>query len=750
MFLIFSLENPPLNFSIIFNTTAYAHSAMMKNNDFDYFIREIEPLTHPFSSYINHIGKKLENFSKMIKKINISWLFHLQGLGISASEFINVFYSPDDTKIYLRVLADKKGSAFSGTNINTTLKELLEQHNSDNRGIFLVINAGGHTDREIIRINAQFVEMDNVSLEEQLAKIKAFPLEPSLIVKTRKSLHCYWLMKKAAVGEFRHIQKQLVKHFDGDSACVNESRVMRIPSFYHCKEEPILVECIKYNPEIRYTQEQLSEHLPDVPREADSANDTPISPSAGTQKGMIRVRCDCCFLQHCKWNAKTLPEPLWYAKITNLAVFEGGDDAIHLFSKPHPNYSFEQTQNKINRFRKSGTKPMTCAKIASLGFECLNLGKCKVKSPAGLAFIPMDMKVVRKLLTDCKNATTAYDNIEIARKFINDYLYNNELAESFINSEIKAKFAFKATEIKQLVSYHNDLYKSFSATANKKRDSHGNELPPWYEYKKNGTLKFMGAVLADVLVTEEKVIFCGDRFHFYEDGVYAPKEDLEAENFVRTFMSADNDKTYSQISDTTKQWKMQIYTNSSNVNANAYLINLKNGIYNIHTRQLSPHNPDILSTIRINANYDPEAKCHAFLKYLADVLPESEHCLIQEMLGYVLVPINKAKKAIIFSGEKDTGKSTILFVFEDVLLGEDNVSNVPLQKLDDRFSTIHLFGKLANIGGDFIWIAIFVKALVEVNSDDAACEHIVDAVKSVHDRSRNCCLQVAPRCRVSD
>jgi putative DNA primase/helicase len=100
--------------------------------------------------------------------------YTLKGLNISGSEFINVFYSPDDTKICLRVLADKKGSAFSGTNINTTLKELpniialLEQHNSDNRGIFLLINAGGHTDKEIIRINAQFVEMDNVSLELSL------------------------------------------------------------------------------------------------------------------------------------------------------------------------------------------------------------------------------------------------------------------------------------------------------------------------------------------------------------------------------------------------------------------------------------------------------------------------------------------------------------------------------------------------------------------------------------------------------
>lgn len=55
--------------------------------------------------------------------------------------------------------------------------------------------------------------------------------------------------------------------FGGDPACINESRVFRLPGFYHCKAEPVMVECVKFNPELRYTQAELEAHLPQIPDE---------------------------------------------------------------------------------------------------------------------------------------------------------------------------------------------------------------------------------------------------------------------------------------------------------------------------------------------------------------------------------------------------------------------------------------------------------------------------------------------------
>lgn len=68
-----------------------------------------------------------------------------------------------------------KYSAIEGT---------LKSHNEKNRGIFFVVNYGGQEDSSISRINAQFVEMDDLSFEEQQKAIDEFPLPPSMVIKT--------------------------------------------------------------------------------------------------------------------------------------------------------------------------------------------------------------------------------------------------------------------------------------------------------------------------------------------------------------------------------------------------------------------------------------------------------------------------------------------------------------------------------------------------------------------------------------
>jgi putative DNA primase/helicase len=186
----------------------------------------------------------------------------LKALNIPLEEFLRPFFDPGET-VCIRIFDDKKTGAFKGAKLETTVGQIdkmmktLNKHNAKNRGIYFVVNYGGHEDIDISRINAQFVECDDLSFGEQMEIIKAFPLEPSLIVKTRKSLHTYWLVKDADVSSFRRVQKRLIAQFQGDKSCVNESRVLRLPGFYHCKGEPVMVECVKFNPELRYTQAEL-------------------------------------------------------------------------------------------------------------------------------------------------------------------------------------------------------------------------------------------------------------------------------------------------------------------------------------------------------------------------------------------------------------------------------------------------------------------------------------------------------------
>ena len=89
-----------------------------------------------------------------------------------------------------------------------------------------------------------------------------------------------------------------------------------------------------------------------------------------------------------------------------------------------------------------------------------------------------------------------------------------------------------------------------------------------------------------------------------------------------------------------------------------------------------------------------------FAELITGLLAEEEIHLIQEIMGYLLLPVNKAQKSFVFVGAPNAGKSTLLNVVQEILLGSENVSNIPWQNLGDRFNRAELFGKLANIFAD--------------------------------------------------
>ena len=57
-----------------------------------------------------------------------------------------------------------------------------------------------------------------------------------------------------------------------------------------------------------------------------------------------------------------------------------------------------ETQEKIQHFLQSGTKPITCKAIAEKGFVCPKLenGSCSCKSPAALCYLPLSLDELRE------------------------------------------------------------------------------------------------------------------------------------------------------------------------------------------------------------------------------------------------------------------------------------------------------------------------------------------------------------------
>jgi putative DNA primase/helicase len=625
----------------------------------------------------------------------------MRAVDISVEKFLQAFFNEGED-ICIRVFSDRKPSEFKGRKLVTKLGSLekdipkLKEHNEENRGIFFVVNYGGNEDNEIKRVNAQFVENDELSIKEQYESLMSFPLEPSIIVKTKKSLHSYWLIKDGDVKLFREVQKKLAEHFHGDKSIVNESRVLRLPGFFHCKEEPTVVECVKFNPELKYTQQELLKFLP----QGEEAVKEKVQVT-GDKKGIELVTERCDFIKYCKEKAETLPEQHWYAMITNLSVFEKGYEAIHELSKLYPVYSREETDNKIEHFLRSGTGPIKCSTIADRGFKCpkLEKGECSCKSPASLVKVPLSIDDLCLFLSRVPVTGNITRDSAKAADFIEEYLSNADeiIASAFISSEIMTHFDLKQKQLSLLLKRYKEL-SSNHHNSKKKGITMNGELPPWYEHVENG-LKFIPGILAAYLSTNVDAFYGAESVYLYDKGVYREANDLVASKIIMDHIF-DRYATANGINDVLSQWQVRMHKPIDVINSNPYIINVKNGLYNMHEDKLEDHSPEYYSTVQINANYDKEAQCPKFIEFLEECLKSEDIPMVQEILGYLLIPVNKAQKSFVFVGAGHAGKSTLLSVAQEVLLGNSNVSNVPWQALSDRFKTAEIFGKLANIFAD--------------------------------------------------
>ena len=128
-----------------------------------------------------------------------------------------------------------------------------------------------------------------------------------------------------------------------------------------------------------------------------------------------------------------------------------------------------------------------------------------------------------------------------------------------------------------------------------------------------------------------------------------------------------------------------------------YLIPLKNGVYDMKNKTLLPHSSTYRFTYQFPIIYDPAAVCPKTETFIKNILKDEHIPILQEWMGYYFYRLYSFKKAVIFVGEGDTGKTTLLETIIN-LLGKENISSVPLQKMSsDKFAAAHLYGKHGNL-----------------------------------------------------
>ncbi|MCP5363967.1 MAG: AAA family ATPase [Hyphomicrobiales bacterium] len=107
----------------------------------------------------------------------------------------------------------------------------LQEWQRDGRGIYIVVNEGGDTDKDITSIRSLFIDQDDGPLPDE------WHVKPSFLVKRNaKKWHAYWPVDGLPADEFRAAQKRLIAHYNSDKSIHNPSRVMRVPGFLHLKD----------------------------------------------------------------------------------------------------------------------------------------------------------------------------------------------------------------------------------------------------------------------------------------------------------------------------------------------------------------------------------------------------------------------------------------------------------------------------------------------------------------------------------
>ena len=144
---------------------------------------------------------------------------------------------------------------------------------------------------------------------------------------------------------------------------------------------------------------------------------------------------------------------------------------------------------------------------------------------------------------------------------------------------------------------------------------------------------------------------------------------------------------------------------ASEEDVNKYPLNwipFKDYLYDVTTGKVHNYTPEyrVINQIPYNCmdivSSTDKGRVDAFIEQA--ILPEDRQTIL-EYIGYCLSRNNNLQKMVLLKGGRGTGKSVLLSLIEKAV-GKENVSNVPLQSIEEKFHSIQLLHKLVNICAD--------------------------------------------------
>ncbi|MFU2208951.1 primase-helicase family protein [Solidesulfovibrio sp. C21] len=226
------------------------------------------------------------------------------------------------------------------------------------------------------------------------------PIKPTMIVNSGGGFYPYYLLKNIiTIESYEHqvfvkaissgLQSYLRRIFNSKGWKLdntsNLDRIFRLPGTFNFKTDtPRLARIMSLDNTMRYDIDNFDEFITDISQAKGVVMDNQKSVMLSSVDAIIEK---CSWLKHCRDDAATLSEPEWYASISILCRYEGGEEIIHQWGNCYPGYSEKETNDKIAHAIKD-SKPVTCEYVHTT----LQCGGCEACPSWGNTKSPISKK----------------------------------------------------------------------------------------------------------------------------------------------------------------------------------------------------------------------------------------------------------------------------------------------------------------------------------------------------------------------
>lgn len=207
------------------------------------------------------------------------------------------------------------------------------------------------------------------------------------------------------------------------------------------------------------------------------------------------------------------------------------------------------------------------------------------------------------------------------------------------------------------------------------------------------------------LTTERDLFVLGGVPYIYDDGCYHADENGSR---LKTMIRACCYPEFIKSTTIKRVYDLFIMADELQVTYHdlnqypAHWINFLNGFYDPVKRKLIPHDPVYKAVNQIPHEYDPNGSTDGAIveEWLSFIVPDqADREMLLGYAGYCLTRDTRQQKFLILNGEGGTGKSTVIRMIE-AMIGSENISNISLSELTQRFASYGLLGKLLNSCAD--------------------------------------------------